>query len=181
MRIGLFGGSFNPPHLGHAMVAAWLLWSDRVDEVWLVPTYDHPFAKELLPFSDRLTLVKSMAESVDPRIVVSEIERELPQPSYSLQTLRHLQKLHKEHSFRLVVGADVLLEIGAWHRWDLIMAEFKPIIVGRVGYEPVEGAPQFPLISSTEIRRMLAAGKDVSHLVASSTVKSLVGLYGSIG
>ena len=181
MRIGIFGGSFNPPHLGHAMVASWLLWSDRVDEVWLVPTYDHPFSKELIPFTDRLALVRALAESVDSRVVVSEVERELPQPSYSLQTLRHLQKLHKEHSFHLVVGADVLLEVDAWHRWDLIMAEFPPIIVGRVGYEPVERAPQFPQISSTEIRSLLAAGKDVSHLVASASVKSVVGLYGAIG
>jgi nicotinate-nucleotide adenylyltransferase len=163
------------------MVASWLLWSDRVDEVWLVPTYDHPFSKELIPFTDRLALVRTLAESVDSRVVVSEVERELPQPSYSLQTLRHLQKLHKEHSFHLVVGADVLLEVDAWHRWDLIMSEFPPIIVGRVGYEPVERAPQFPQISSTEIRSLLAAGKDVSHLVASASVKSVVGLYGAIG
>jgi len=163
------------------MVSAWLLWSDRVDEVWLVPTYDHPFAKELKPFTARVSLVEALAKTVGPKVSVCQVEKDLPQPSYSLQTLRHLQNLHKSHSFHLVVGADVLLDVGDWHRWDLIVEEFDPIIVGRVGYDSVDGSPQFPQISSSKIREMLASGEDVSHLVDKSSLKSVVGLYGSLG
>lgn len=165
MRIGVYGGSFNPPHIGHAMVAAWLRWADQVDEVWLVPTYDHAFGKQLARFDLRMQLCEALARMVGPWVRVSAIEAELPAPSYTIDTLTMLAARHPDDRFRLVVGSDVLPDTPRWKRWDAIQSAFDPIVVGRQGYEDVPGRPSFPRISSTQIRERLARGEDVSDLV----------------
>ena len=169
MQIAVYGGSFNPPHVGHAMVAAWLRWTGRVDSVWLVPAFDHAFAKKSAPFAVRMRACQAMARLVDAH--VSPIESTLPTPSYTWNTLNELRARHPEHTFRLVVGADTLNDTHAWHRWDDIVAEFKPIVVGRGGYPPVEGAPTFPTVSSSAIRQLIADGKPVDHLVPAAVLE----------
>jgi nicotinate-nucleotide adenylyltransferase len=180
LDVAVYGGSFNPPHIGHAMVAAWLLWTGRVDAVWLVPAFAHAFDKELRPFALRIAMAESMATEVDCRIRVCDIERALPVPSYTIQTLRALRERHPEHRFRLVVGADVLPQTHLWRDWAGIEAEFPPIVVGRGGYPPLPDAPTFPEVSSTAIRALLAAGVGVDHLVTAG-VGALLGSYGPAG
>ncbi len=177
MRVAVYGGSFDPPHVGHAMVAAWLGWTRRVDEVWLVPTYQHAFEKDLAPFDTRVALCEAMARSLGPHVRVDRVEERLERPSYTIHTLEALARAHPEHSFRLVIGSDVLEQTDAWHRWDLIEERFVPVVVGRVGYEEVPGAPSFPPVSSTEVRRALRAGESVAHLVPGVVLDLLDGVY----
>lgn len=179
MQVAIYGGSYNPPHVGHAMVASWLLWTGRADRVWLVPTYAHAFDKELLPFEQRVAMCRALAADVDPRVEVCEVERELPVPSYTIQTLRLLRERHPGWRFRLVVGADILPQTHLWREWGSIEAEFPPIVVGRGGYPPVEGAVTFPQVSSTEIRRRLRGGQPVDHLVNASVLPLIEGCWSS--
>lgn len=173
MEIAVYGGSFNPPHLGHAMVAAWTLWSGRCEQVWLLPAFRHAFDKELASFELRVQLCQRMAEEVHPGILVCTAEQDLPVPSYTYNTLCALRLRHPEHRFRLVVGADTLDTTQAWHRWHDIEAEFTPIVVGRQGYRDVADAPNFPDISSTDIRARVRAGEPVDHLVTAG-VRALI-------
>lgn len=165
MRVGVYGGSFSPPHVGHALVAAWLRWADRVDEVWLVPAADHPFGKPLAPFSGRVEACRALAALVGPWVKVVPIEASLPAPSFTVNTLDALAAAHPEVSLRLVVGADVLADTPRWRAWDRIVAAYPPIVVGRAGFPDVPGAPTFPGVSSTGVRAALRAGEDLSHLV----------------
>lgn len=166
MQVAIYGGSFDPPHVGHAMVAGWLLWTGRVEEVWLVPAFQHAFDKRSAPFERRLALCRAMAADVDPgRVRVLDVEAHLPTPSYTLHTLRALAQAHPTDRLRLVVGADVLDQKEHWHAWDAIQHDFDPIVVGRVGWPARPDAPSFPGVSSTEIRALLAAGQPVDHLV----------------
>lgn len=165
MRVAIYGGSFNPPHVGHAMVAGWLRWTDRADEVWLVPSFAHPFDKELAPFDARIAMCRALAEAVGPWVHTDAIEATLPVPSYTIDTLDTLAARHPEHELRLVVGADILDSVAQWKRWDDVCARYSPIIVGRAGYRAPPDAVVFPEISSTEVRRRLAAGAPVDHLV----------------
>ncbi len=84
MRIAVYGGSFNPPHVVHAIVASWLLWTDQVDEVWLVPVFQHAFEgvdnKKLAPYRLRVQWCDVFTSNVDSRIRVSSIESKLPTP-----------------------------------------------------------------------------------------------------
>jgi len=159
MNIAVYGGSFNPPHVAHAMVASWLTWSGLVDQVWLVPVYRHAFEntqdKKLIDFQTRLEWCHRMATDLGSQIVVSDVESTLPTPSYSIDTLRALQQQYPTHNFRLVVGADVVSQLPQWKQWNEIEANFAPIIVGRVGYEGHRGEMVFPNVSSTAIRDSL--------------------------
>lgn len=171
MRVAMYGGSFNPPHLGHAMVAAWLLWTDQVDEVWLVPVAGHAFGKALRPFERRMAWCRAVGASVGPGVSVSDVESNLPVPNYSLNTLDALSARHPEHSFRLVIGADTLPDTPKWHRWDEIAERYPPIVVGRAGYDSPPDVPIFPGISSTDIRARFAGGRPVDGLVPASVVR----------
>lgn len=182
MNIAVYGGSFNPPHIGHALVMSWLLWSRRAEAVWLLPTYDHAFGKNLAPWDDRLALCEAMAELVNGPVSVCTIERELPAPSYTIDTLTELARRHPEHRFRLVIGSDNLAVLDKWKDWDRIAAGFDPIVVGRAGYPSPEGAVVFPEVSSTEVRRRLAQGEAVDHLVPGAVLDRLrPGLYSAGG
>ncbi len=173
MRIGVYGGSFNPPHVAHAMVAGWLRWTDRVDEVWFVPTFAHAFGKALAPFELRAELCASLAADLGPWARVSDIERALGGTSWTVRTLDALAGAHPDNVFRLVVGADVAGQTGMWRDWDRIARVYAPIVVGRAGCAPVPAAPDFPAISSTEVRARLQAGAPVDHLVPAGVRKIL--------
>jgi nicotinate-nucleotide adenylyltransferase len=179
MRIAIYGGSFNPPHVGHAMVAGWLHWTDRVDQVWLVPTRSHPFGKPMASFSFRVRLCEALATTVGDWVRVSTIEDELDEPSYTIDTLYELSRRHPEHRFRLVLGSDNLDQLHAWKDWEGIEAAFAPIMVGRQGYPTPEGAVDFPGVSSTQIRRRLRAGEPVEHLVPAPVLALLGDTYRS--
>ncbi len=173
MQIGVYGGSFHPPHIGHGMVAAWLGWTRQVDEVWLMPVFDHAFAKSLAPFEDRCRWCEALAKAVGAHVKVCRIEQELDGPSYTAVTLDELRRRHPEHNFRLVVGSDVLPQRSRWHRWAHIEQNYQPLVVGRAGHADVEGAPTFPEVSSTLIRRRLADELAVGHLVPAGVLEAL--------
>lgn len=173
MQVGVYGGSFHPPHVGHAMVAAWLRWTDQVDEVWLVPAAEHAFGKALAPFDHRLRWCRALAGTVGPFVRVLDVEGRREGPSYTLDTLDALAAAHPDARLRLVVGADVLPETPRWKGWGTITARYAPIVVGRVGYPEVPGAPVFPGVSSTAIRAALASGEDVSALVPAAVLREL--------
>ncbi|MEC7947163.1 MAG: nicotinate-nicotinamide nucleotide adenylyltransferase [Myxococcota bacterium] len=182
MRIAVYGGSFNPPHVGHAMVASWVRWTGRADAVWLVPVYRHAFenhhGKVLAPFEDRLAWCTAMAEELGAGVEALDVERHLPAPSFTVDTLSHLAAAHPGHDFRLVVGADVIPQVDAWRGWDEIVSRFDPIIVGRQGH-PRSGGPatvEFPAVSSSDIRARLTSGASVDHLVTAA-VRSLLPLH----
>ena len=177
MRIAVYGGSFNPPHVAHAMVASWLLWTDLVDEVWMVPVFRHAFegvhGKTLAPYSMRVAWCNLLKTDVDERISVSEIESKLPIPSYSIDTLCALQDQYPDYQFRLVIGADVVPDLPKWKNWSRIEQDFAPIIVGRGGYPCPKGSISFPEVSSSAIREDLKKADIPSHFLFHSLVQEL--------
>ncbi len=162
MRVAVYGGSFNPPHVAHAMVMSWLKWTGIVDEVWMVPVYRHAFesihSKRLVDFETRMHWCHLAASEVGDFVRVTDIESTLPTPSYSIDTLLALQKQHPSHHFRLVVGADVVSQLPQWKDWSTIESMFSPIIVGRVGYSGHRAQMIFPNVSSTDIRKHIKTG-----------------------
>lgn len=166
MRVAIFGGSFNPPHVAHQMAALYVLETAPVDELWLVPAVRHAFGKALAPFADRLAMCERAAAALGPRVRVCAIERELGEESRTLRTIRRLQQDHPGHRFSLVIGADLLGEVPSWLGGAELQRTVPFIVVGRGGFP---AAPQTPValpgISSRQVRAALAAGQDVSALV----------------
>lgn len=177
-RVALLGGSFNPPHVAHQMIALWLHSTDRADEVWLMPCDQHPFGKELAPFEHRVAMCElACADLQGAR--VSRVEQQLGGESRTLETIQHLIGAHPGHEFSLVIGADILAERDKWHRFDVIERLVRIHVIGRAGHDPVAGVPQLPDVSSTEVRRRLAAGEDVGALVPAAVLRHIRtrGLY----
>src|SRR5262249_41133779 len=153
-----FGGSFNPPHVAHVLAVVYALSIAPIDHVLVVPVFQHPFAKELASFEDRLEMC-ALALGWLPRVSGSALERDLGGESYTLRTVEHLRSQHPEWALRLLVGADVLLDLPKWHRFDRIAEIAPPLVLGRAGV-PVDHAPSagcivasdvaLPRISSTE-------------------------------
>jgi nicotinate-nucleotide adenylyltransferase len=165
--VAILGGSFNPPHVAHVMAAYWALATTEAREVWLLPSYRHPFGKELAPFEDRVRMCALAAREIRG-VAVCTAERELaddPLVGKTARTLEHLVARHPNLDFALIVGADVLPDTPKWYRWDRVEALARVIVVGREGFPPVAGAPSLPAISSTDIRARIARGEDVSGLV----------------
>lgn len=178
-RVAVFGGSFNPPHIGHVLVATWVRSTGAADEVWWVPTWVHPFGKQLAPFDVRVAMCDAVAQDLGPWARVDTIEATLPEPSFSITMLNALASAHPDVSFRLIVGADTLTETNKWRGWDEISERYTPILAGRSGHADI-GALQFPNISSTEIRQRLAKGESVSHLLPVALVPMAEAVWGTV-
>jgi nicotinate-nucleotide adenylyltransferase len=157
-RVAIFGGSFNPPHVAHALACALLLSIEDVDRVLVIPTFRHPFAKALAPFEDRLAMCE-LAMGWIPGVEVSSVEAELGGESRTLHTLEHLTTKHPDWRLRLVIGGDVLAEAHRWYGFDAISAIAPPLVLGRAGVD-VAGASRtlLPDVSSTQVRALVAAG-----------------------
>ena len=202
-RVAVFGGSFNPPHVGHVLGVVYALSTAPIDEVLVVPVFQHPFSKHLAPFDDRLQMCR-LALGWLRGVTISTVERELGGESRTLRTLEHLRATSPSLSLRLLVGADVLGDLPKWHRWDLIAELAPPLVLGRSGVafhdggdprapaagapeadvtwvgasreEPTPPAPILPRVSSTEIRAALAAGDvdAVRGLVPAPVIEHIV-------
>lgn len=173
-RVAVFGGSFDPPHVGHVLLAAWALSAGGVDRLLVVPTYAHAFGKRSAAFDDRVAMAE-LAFSVLAPVEVSRIEERLPAPSYTLRTLEAIAAERPLASLRLLVGADVIEALPRWHEPDQIEALAPLLVGGRSGYARSSAThtvatdvPNFPEVSSTVVRARLARGEDVSSLVPES-------------
>jgi nicotinate-nucleotide adenylyltransferase len=176
--VALFGGSFNPPHVAHALVALYVLETVAIDELWFVPTFKHAFGKDLAPYDDRVAMCELAAAPLGARARVSRVEADVAAArgaeSRTLYTLEHLATTHPDHAFRLLVGADILHEAAKWYRWDEVCRRAPPIVIGRGGVEAMQNATHselsMPAVSSTEVRRRIDAGEDASGLVSRSVL-----------
>ena len=157
--VGVFGGSFNPPHLAHVLALAVVLARFEVERILVVPTYQHPFAKALAPYEDRVKMCE-LAMAVLPRVEVSRIEEALGGESRTLRTIERLRADHPGKPLRFVMGADLVVESAKWYAFDRVAALAPPIVLGRVGVV-YDGAPPpiLPAISSTDVRARIAAGR----------------------
>lgn len=159
-RIALLGGSFNPPHLGHVGIVRYVLDRNLADAVWVIPAAAHPYAKPLAPFSDRMAMCHLAFQGI-PDVVVSDVESQLPQPSYTVQTLRHLIRSFapQKREFFLIVGSDIASDIPNWKDSGELLKLATLIEVPRGPRSPI------PDVSATAVRDRIARQDDVTDQV----------------
>lgn len=163
MKIGIYGGSFNPVHFGHVGLAKWVIENTDLDELWLVVSPNNPLkpAGLLAPEEERLAAVQEAIQDI-PHVLASDFEFSLPRPSYTANTLRELQKKFPEHEFTLVIGEDNLAIFNQWKEYEYILQNYRIFVYPRNQINPnilnnpnivfLREAPSFD-ISSTAIRR----------------------------
>jgi len=174
MRIAVFGGSFNPPHVGHQMAALWVLETAGVDELWFVPALVHPFDKALAPFEDRFRMCELAAAALGARARVSDVEARLGGASVTVRTIETLMAANPGATFSLVIGTDLVAESSTWFRAEDLHRLVPFIVVGRQGRSAPDGdtkrdghpAPDIPDVSSTAIRAALGEGRPVDDWVS---------------
>jgi nicotinate-nucleotide adenylyltransferase len=182
VNVAIFGGSFNPPHVAHVLAVTWVLACRDFERVLVIPTYQHPFAKSLTPFEDRLEMCR-LAFAELAHVEVSDVERSLGGESKTVRTREHLAEAHPDWRMRLVVGADLIHELDRWTRPERVRELAPPMVLARLGVAPPPGyedAPRvLPEVSSTAIRAALSRGENVDDLVPRRVVSYAVahGLY----
>jgi nicotinate-nucleotide adenylyltransferase len=178
LRVALYGGSFNPPHVAHQLAALYVLETAPVDALWFVPAFEHAFGKPLAAFEDRLAMCQLAAAALGPRVQVSDVERAIGGRSLTLRTVRRLAELHPEHVFSLVIGSDLQGDVSSWYRGDELARTIPFIVVGRPGTAGSAGIVM-PDVSSSAVRAALAAGKSVDGLVPRAVLDYIMrkGLY----
>lgn len=175
-RIGILGGSFNPVHVGHMMIAQYMVEFGGLDEVWLLLSPHNPLkeAEGLLPDEVRLTMLELACNEV-PSLSASDFEFHLPRPSYTYITLQELQSAYPDADFTLLIGADNWQIFNRWRCGDFIVKNFDVIIYPRQGCrideaslpERVTYRPDAPIVevSSTFIRNAIASGHCVNQFL----------------
>ena len=171
MNIALFGGAFDPPHLGHQNIVTEMLARHIVDEIWYVPVKTHHFGKKMSPDQQRVEMLRLI---VQPKTRIEEFELHQEGINYTYDTLEFLAKQHPQHTFSWIIGSD---NLGGFHRWlelDPELLKYRFYVYPRTGfpfeplYEGMEPLRDFPEvnISSTDIRARLQTGKEITSLVA---------------
>lgn len=185
MKTGLFFGSFNPVHVGHMIIANFMATQTDLSEVWFVVSPQNPFKKKssLARERDRLHLVR-VAIGENLKLRASDIEFDLPQPSYTIDTLTYLIEKFPKKEFALIMGGDNLGSLHKWKNYELILQNHEIYIYKRPNYDLGELAnhPKIhhftaPLldISATYIRSCIKSGKSIQYLVPEAVFDYLEG------
>jgi nicotinate-nucleotide adenylyltransferase len=188
MRIGIFGGTFDPVHLGHLIVAERCREDARLDHVWFLPSFQPPHKTDrpVSRFDHRAEMLE-LAVVGQPLFRVDRIEKDLPPPSYTAETLAVLHAKYPDDEFLLIAGGDVLPDLPKWYQPRLVLEQAGLVVVPRPGTpnwtrEQLATAVKLavedvrmqvvvsPLIdiASREIRQRVAAGQTVRYLVPRS-------------
>lgn len=167
MHIGLFGGSFDPPHVCHTLLCLYVLEMTDVDKILWAPCVDHPFGKPAAAFEHRLAMSRLAAKPLGPRVEVSDIEDTLPRPSYTINTVEALRRQMPGARISLLVGSDILGELDRWERIEDLRRLVEFIVVPRGGFvaDTKQPAIALPRLSSTAIRDALRVGRSVEGVL----------------
>jgi nicotinate-nucleotide adenylyltransferase len=170
-RIGIFGGSFNPIHVGHIALAQAVLRQCALDEVWLMVSPQNPLKRndaDLLDDGLRFEMAQRALENVDG-VRACDYEFHLPKPSYTWNTLQHLTEDYPNYTFILLIGGDNWAHFQRWRHWKDILWHHNVIVYPRDQYQGTIDVPLLP-ISSTEIRQKVRAGESIEGLVPEAIV-----------
>jgi nicotinate-nucleotide adenylyltransferase len=179
LRVGMFGGAFDPPHRAHVALARAAVEQLGLDQLYAVPTGDawHK-ARTLTAAAHRLAMA-TLAFGDVPRVVVDARELERSGPTYSVDTLRELQAEHPQAELVLLMGEDQAAGFTRWHAWDEVARLAVLAVAGRGTGEGVAALRALPGVrvealqlpqmreSATDIRARLTAGQDIAELVPS--------------
>lgn len=186
-KIGLFFGSFNPIHTGHLAIASYMVEFTDLTELWFVVSPHNPLKEKssLLADHHRLALANE-AIGNDPRFRVSNIEYKLPQPSYTIHTLAHLEEKYPERQFVLVGGTDMLPSFHKWKNWETILEYYRLYLYPRHDSDKHEltvhpsvtlvNAPRMD-ISSSFIRESIRQGKNMAYFLPDKVLKYILEMH----
>lgn len=169
MSIGIFGGSFNPLHIGHYLVCQYVLAVTDISNIWIVPVKEHPFGKPIVDYWHRYEMCAIIAR-MDPRIDAMSFDNK-----FTIDLVEELVEKWPHYKFSLIVGSDIQGEWTDWKNYEKIQELVPIVVVNRSGYvtqgegliskAKQSGQIVMPNVNSTEIRKRLSDGLDVDGLI----------------
>jgi nicotinate-nucleotide adenylyltransferase len=182
--IGVFGGTFDPPHGAHLELARTVLKTGAADRVLFVPCYRHAFGKRPAAFEHRVRMCELLVEG-EAGMEVSGVEATMANPGRTLDLIEALEAIRPHGRLRLIAGSDIFYEREKWYRFEDVERRAPPIYVERRGVPPipVPALPAPPEVSSSSIRAQIAAGRSPRELVPPRVADFIEanGLYGCGG
>jgi len=183
MKVGLFFGTFNPIHVGHMIIANYIAEFSDLDEVWFVITPQSPFKQKTTMLSNhhRLAMVNIAVENYS-KLKTTDIEFNLPQPNYTINTLVHIEEKFPTHQFCLIMGEDNLKGFHKWKNYETILQNYQLYVYPRISEGTVNhqffnhksvhtvNAP-IVQISSTLIRKSIQNKKNISTMLPANVWK----------
>jgi nicotinate-nucleotide adenylyltransferase len=177
MKVGVYGGTFDPVHWGHLVLAEEARTRAGLDLVLFVPSGlpPHKAARRLTPIGDRLAMVRLAVDGI-PGFEVSDMESESHGPHYTIETLGRIARQRPDDEISFILGSDSLLELGTWSRPEEIVALAPLVVLARPGFDPRSADSAFTKrltivdgvtvsVSSTLVRQRIAAGGSIRFLV----------------
>ena len=180
MKVGLFGGSFDPVHLGHEEIIRAFLDSGIVDQLWVLPC-KYQRGKNLVNCEHRMNMLELVVGKING-VKISGFELQEKKPLYTIDTLRKLRRLHDDE-FLFIIGSDLLYTLQTWHMYEELLKEVKFIVHKRKDYpfKRIQGLQVeyflergFKEISSTEVGEKIKKGQDFQHLVSSKVADYII-------
>lgn len=161
-HIGIFGGSFNPPHMGHVLACHYALLRWPLDKALVVPSYRHAFGKDLVDYGHRMAMCRLAFQHLDSRIEVSNVEEGGEGDSYTIDTVRRLKQDDPESRFFLLVGGDIPADFARWKESDALLELAPLLVIPRLSRGKVEGGSELdaalPDVNSTLLREAVQRG-----------------------
>ncbi|MFK5957614.1 MAG: nicotinate (nicotinamide) nucleotide adenylyltransferase [Lutibacter sp.] len=177
MKIGLFFGTFNPIHIGHMIIANYIVEFSDLEEVWFVVTPQSPFKQKTSMLSNyhRLSIINIAVENY-PKLKTTDIEFNLPQPNYTINTLAYIEEKYPKKQFCLIMGEDNLKGFHKWKNHETILQNYELYVYPRISNEqpksqfsnhPKVHKVKAPIvqISSTFIRKSIKERRDISTML----------------
>jgi len=185
MKTALFFGSFNPIHIGHVAIAGYITEFTNTDELWFVVSPQNPLKEksQLADNQHRLQMVKLAASKYSEKIKVCDVEMDMPQPSYTIDTLKHLVEKYPNREFSVIIGADSLASIEKWKNYNELLKKHEILVYPRIGYNLKKLSLNYKVrainapiieISSTFIRGMLNNEKDARYFMPEKAYRYLI-------
>ncbi|MGM9803583.1 MAG: nicotinate (nicotinamide) nucleotide adenylyltransferase [Muribaculaceae bacterium] len=186
MKIGIFGGTFNPIHIGHAIIANYLAQNSCLDAIWMMVAPQNPLKKDeksVITDIDRIKMVEMVTRHID-NVTTSAFEFSMPRPSYTFLTLQELKARFPGDEFYLIIGADNWANFHKWRCHEEIIANFQILVYPRLGFEvniPEEVAHHVSLVdapvielSSTQIREGLRQQRNMNFYLSSDVYEYIL-------
>jgi len=182
--VGVFGGTFDPPHGAHLELARTVLAADAADRVLFVPCFRHAFGKRPAAFEHRVRMCELLVEG-EARMEVSSVEASMANPGRTLDLIETLEAIRPHERLRLIAGSDIFYEREKWYRFEDVERRAPLIYVERRGVPPipVPALPAPPDLRSSAIREQIAAGRSPKELLPARVADYIeaCGLYGCGG
>jgi nicotinate-nucleotide adenylyltransferase len=167
--VALFGGSFNPPHIGHTAFCEELVKHETYDFVWVIPSIQHPFGKEMVSMHHRMQMCRIAFEPISSKIEIRNEEKHAGGSGYTIDLISHLIATYTNYDFTLALGSDNYATRHEWKDFEKIQSLVSIRFFGRRGWsrenQQLGLDTHFPEVSSSELRKALGSGDIPEHLL----------------